>query len=466
LEKTRSLLDRIEDNVWEHNTTKDKMSDTKRVPHVRDAYNIAFVIQNNLCTGCGTCAAVCPTEAIRMKVSKGLILPEIESQKCNLCQLCIKSCPGHSVDFEELNSKIFGQQPKNSFIGNYLECYIGHSTNDNIRYNSASGGIVTQLLLSALENNVIDGALVIRMRKDNPLESEAFIARTREEIISASKSKYCPVAPNSSLRQILKEEGRYAVVGLPCHLHGIRKAERIFKTLEEKIVLHIGLLCSHMVNFTGTEFILEKKQINKEYVKKICYRGKGWPGSMSIQLKYDPELDIPLFGKWNSYWPVFASFLFTPIRCTMCPDQSAELADIALGDAWLPELKKEKIGKSVIIARTLRGKNILALASSTKAIDIKPLDVEKVEQSQAINLVFKKKDLPTRLSLLRLLGKVTPKFYPAPDTELNPISLLRAFFIYFNIWASSNKRFGSILLWVPFPFFRLYYGIYKFVSLI
>ena len=108
------------------------------------------------------------------------------------------------------------------------------------------------VLISALEKNLIDGALVTRMKKDNPLESEAFIARTKEEIISASKSKYCPVAANISLKQILKEEGRFAVVGLPCHLHGIRKAEKINKALGKKIVFHFGLLCSHMVNFIGT----------------------------------------------------------------------------------------------------------------------------------------------------------------------------------------------------------------------
>jgi coenzyme F420 hydrogenase subunit beta len=45
----------------------------------------------------------------------------------------------------------------------------------------------------ALEEGIIDGALVTRMKKDRPLEPEPFIARTREEIIEASKSKYCGV---------------------------------------------------------------------------------------------------------------------------------------------------------------------------------------------------------------------------------------------------------------------------------
>ena len=170
-------------------------------------YTVANIAANNLCCSCGTCAAICPTEAIRMKTSRGLVLPEVQSQKCNRCQLCIKSCPGYSVDFEELNLKIYGQQPQKASLGNYLKCYFGHSTNDDIRYNSASGGIVTQLLISALENHVIDGALVTRMKQDDPLRSEAFIARTKEEVISASKTKYCPVGANNSLRRSSKKMG-------------------------------------------------------------------------------------------------------------------------------------------------------------------------------------------------------------------------------------------------------------------
>ena len=220
------------------------------------------------------------------------------------------------------------------------------------------------------------------------------------------------------------------------------------------------------MNFAGTEFILEKKRIKRKDVRKLSYRGKGWPGMMSIQIKQGQELDIPLLGKWNSYWPVFASFFFTPMRCTMCADQSAELADIAAGDAWLPELKYDRIGESVIIVRTQIGNKILDLAKSTKAIDIKPLAVDKVEQSQAINLITKKSDLTTRLTLLKLFGNVTPTFNPKLDATVNPIALLRAFFIYFNIWASSNRSLRSILLYVPFPLFRLYYGLYKFAALI
>jgi len=79
---------------------------------------------------------------------------------------------------------------------------------------------VTALFIFALEKGLIDGALVTGMKKDKPLEPEPFIARTREKIISARGSKYCSVPANIALKEILKakEEERFAVVGLPCHI--------------------------------------------------------------------------------------------------------------------------------------------------------------------------------------------------------------------------------------------------------
>jgi coenzyme F420 hydrogenase subunit beta len=427
--------------------------------------SVAKVIERGLCCGCGTCVGVCPTEAIKMEMSRGLFVPEIDKAKCTECQLCVKSCPGHEVDFKALRTRIFGREPKYNSIGNCLNCYVGYSTDDLIRFDSSSGGIVTQLLMFALENHLIDGALVTRMRKDNPLEPESFIARTAEEIIEASKSKYCPVATNDCLRQILKEDGRFAVVGLPCHIHGIRKAEAVYGELNKKIVLHLGLLCSHTVDFAGIFFLLKKLKIHKDEVKSISYRGNGWPGSMSIETKNASSLSLPLVGDWQAYWPLFSSFFFTPMRCTMCPDQTAELADISFGDAWLPELKSEKRGMSIMLSRTIEGESLLRRAKSAKAISIKRVGIEKVRQSQFINLRFKKDDLPYRLALMTVMGREVPVFNPVPPPSDSFASALRSFYVYLNIKASSNRHFQYFLAKAPFPLIRLYSGIYKFLSL-
>jgi len=221
--------------------------------------------------------------------------PHIQLEKCNVCGICYSACPGHSVDFKTLNTTIFGKEPEDIILGNYLDCNVGHATDPDIRYQSASGGIVTGLLVYALEHGIIDGALVTRMSKDHPLEPEPFIARTRDEIIEASRSKYCPVPTNTVIREILRssEGERFAVVGLPCHIHGIRKAESLNEKLKDKIVLHIGLFCSHNDTFWQTDYILKKLHVSKDSVRIIRYRGQGWPGSFAIELMDGKKKSLP-----------------------------------------------------------------------------------------------------------------------------------------------------------------------------
>jgi len=395
-----------------------------------------------------------------MHISKGLFLPQIEEDKCTECRRCVECCPGHSLDFEELNIRIFGKQPEDAFLGNYLGCYVGHSTDHEIRYNSSSGGVVTQLLIFALEKGMIDGALVVRMRKDDPLKPEPFIARTREEILSASRSKYCPVATNEALERILREDGKFAVVGLPCHIYGIRLAEEVLEELRNKIVLHIGLFCSHTVNFTGTDFLLKKFQVGKSDVARLDYRGKGWPGCMSILLKDGRNIDVQLVRGWNAYWNVFSPFFFTPLRCMMCSDQLNELSDISVGDAWLPELKGDNSGVSVLITRTPIAEEIFALMKNSGMLSLKAISPSKVKESQAFSLNFKKKNLSGRLSFLRMLGNRIPDINLMPRSS-RFLASIYALLSYLSLYVSSKKRLRFLLNYVPLPLFRLYFGLFK-----
>jgi coenzyme F420 hydrogenase subunit beta len=426
--------------------------------------NITEVVEDGLCTGCGTCAGVCPTGAVTMRVLNGLLLPEVKEDECISCRLCLKCCPGYSVDFEKLNSEVFGKQPEDFLIGNFLGCYLGHSTDDEVRRNSSSGGIASQLLIYALEKGLIHGALVVRMRKDRPLEPEGFIARTREEIISASKSKYCPVALNVALKEILAEEGKFAVVGLPCHIHGIRKAELNVKGLRERIVLHIGLFCSHTVNFFGTQHLLKKFGLSSECVDEVHYRGLGWPGSMLIKLKHGTSLSIPYTGKWKAYWPIFSCFFFTPMRCLMCPDITNELADISLGDAWLRELRHEANGESIIVTRTLKGEELLQYTSSEGIIHLKRVESWKVKRSQADPLKLKKEDFNARLAIIAARGSKIPVFSQKGNYDNDSGAFFRVarnLFVLSNSEASEAKTLAKLLIHIPLPVFRLYYGFYK-----
>lgn len=402
---------------------------------------IESVIERGLCTGCGTCAGICPLSAIEMvkSDSKGIYIPRLDKERCNQCGLCLEVCPGYFVDFEQLNLELFHKEPKDILLGNYLKCYIGHASDYDIRYNSASGGLVTALLIFALEEEIINGALVTKMSDANPLEPQPFIARTREEIISASKSKYCPVPANMVLKEILKaKEGeRFAVVGLPCHIHGLRKAEGGNYKLKEKIALHLGLICSHPMSFLGTEFLLRQRGIANENVIKLDYRGRGWPGGMSIQLKNGNRLFIP-----HADVGRVCGMAFYPIRCTLCCDGACELADISFGDAWLPEFSDDKIGTSVVISRTRKGEEILQRMMHNRKVELSGITGDKAAQSQG-NLRFKKDAIQMRFFLSRLAHHSTP-IYKTKLRRAKPTDFLKSALLYLGLYLSSKRRLWGV----------------------
>ena len=214
-----------------------------------------------------------------------------------------------------------------------------------------------------------------RMGLQNPLEPEVIIARTKEEIKSASQSKYCPVPVNTALRKIIDENLTVAVVGLPCHIQGMRKAEIINRKLRENIIIHIGLFCGHNVNFLGTKYILKKIGINHKDVKKISYRGYEYPGIMVFELIDGRKKLISHL----EFWRLLFSFnFFCPIRCTLCCDPTSEFADLSIGSAWLPELKKYRIKKNICLSRTKQGQQLLQNAKLNKKIDIPDTNDNKI----------------------------------------------------------------------------------------
>jgi coenzyme F420 hydrogenase subunit beta len=269
--------------------------------------------------------------------------------------------------------------------------------------------MITQLLVFALEEGIIDGALVTKMDKERPLEPHPFIARTREEILEASRSKYCPVPANVVLREIMRKDGKYAVVGLPCHIHGLRKAERFNKKLKERVIVRMGLFCTRNASFLQTEYLLHRWGIEANEVKKITFRGGGWPGVSSVLLKSGEEKNHR-YMEWAS---VQQFCLFAPGRCLLCCDGTAELADISFGDAWLPKFSNDRIGTSAIVSRTLKGEQLLHDAAFKKKICLRKLSALEVAKSQGM-MRFKKNSLSIRFLLFKMCGKAIPTY----NTEL------------------------------------------------
>ena len=62
---------------------------------INNKVTVKKIVDEGLCTGCGTCSGTCPNSAINMVISSmGIYDPKLIDDKCNKCGICLNSCPG------------------------------------------------------------------------------------------------------------------------------------------------------------------------------------------------------------------------------------------------------------------------------------------------------------------------------------------------------------------------------------
>jgi coenzyme F420 hydrogenase subunit beta len=345
------------------------------------------VIKKNLCCYCGTCEGVCPVNAIEVSINN---IKEINN--CTDCELCYKCCPGMEFDYVQFSKDIFNTDfPEiDSEIGFYKKICKGYSNDKAVREKSSSGGAVTAILAGLLEEDLIDAAIVAGSTDSNDFNSDVKIAKDKNGFIEASQSKYTIISTNKIINK-LNNKHKYAFVGLPCQIHGLRKAENNVAVLKDKIIIHIGLFCGFNLYPSATEFLLKKLKIEKTDIKNLKYRSGTGSGGFKVELKKGKKYFI----EKHAY--TFLNMIFTPRRCWKCFDFTSEFSDISVGDAW----ENIEGGWSRIISRTSTGNEILKLLSEKKYISVKESSKKDIILTQNHLISYKKKWFWVRSGIIK-----------------------------------------------------------------
>jgi len=379
--------------------------------------DIEHVLENGNCHQCGVCVGVCPTKAITIEQDekKGMF-PVFHRSLCTDCDLCYIACPGEEFDWNGLQTSIFGEVPQDQDLGYYREVWSGYTNWGEIRQKGASGGVVSGILIGLLQKGEIDGAVVVKMDEEHPLQPKVYIARTPEEILQAQQSKYLPVPTGVIIEEVMKKDGRYAVVALPCHLHGIRLAQQKMPRVRKRIVFQIGLICGFHPSFTNTTFLVRRAGVkNFDEIKEIRYRDDTWPGGFNV-IKKD--------GTNNMIHPVQDFFwshaLFERERCATCTDAMAEFGDIVCGDEWRDDgLVREdyKEGWSYIITRTERGSHYVNMLRDEGVLHLVPTHPGIVKSGMMPTINLKKKMAFACIKIRKWLGLAVPNYHNLEPTE-------------------------------------------------
>ena len=354
-----------------------------------------------LCVGCGICLGICPVNAINLKANKGVVTVNFDYSRCTQCAMCSRVCPA-------LFNLYKGCSKLPDTLGRIEKIFFGYSTDDDIRYHAASGGVVTSLVLYMLKRKIVDKVLVVRMEG---FTANALLTGNKDEVISAQGSIYFKTFSLRLLPKLLyhlKKGKRVCIVGLPCQISMLKK---VLKRFEDKLYF-IGLICSHVSELWYMDYMLERYLPENAKPLAIGSRKNGWPGGIKVLFelrnKNPQELTVPLSGLVTSL-NISAS-----LGCLICTDHLASMADVVAGDAWHPKfMGKESLGASILVVRTAKGFELVESAIKDGTLYAEEARFIDLLIAQGHNIIegsqyapFRQKLLQYRIAAVRELKEV------------------------------------------------------------
>ena len=365
-----------------------------------------FSINSGLCVECGACELVCPSQAIQLKKYQWGRNPELVGSCVDQkCTRCYDVCPAHKVPLKEIEKKFFGKTRRHCYPGEqgnepivnddnitgiWRSVYTGFALDQEVRNNAVSGGFISALLIFALENKMIDGAVIAGFDPERPYEAKAFVATTREQIIAGAGSKYQPHPQLLGLREALdKGLSNLAITSTPCHAIAVRKIMMNHELTEfsSRIKLLLSNICGAHWSRHGTEWLItECLQTKLEDVGAMKYRARPFPGDFKVTLKNGEDAVAPFV---NNLLGQLAKF--TPEECRLCLEKVASVADIVVGDTWHhpvlhpgllfkdytpeqlaadPRIEEARKGVSAVVVRSEIGQQFVDAAIEGKAVKL------------------------------------------------------------------------------------------------
>lgn len=367
--------------------------------------SLTDITNNGLCIGCGLCQSILGKEKISIEMTdKGRLEPkEINPISGDDLERVKKICPG--VIVEGLPKKDISNDSKfDTLWGYYNSLFYAWSTDEQIRFQSSTGGLLNGLSLFLLESKKVDFILHTAGDPEKPMRSIPRFSYTKQELLSCeSRSRYGPASPLSKFNEALDTMKNFAFVGKPCDISAIRQLSKTDERVNKQCKFLLTLVCGGSTEFTKSQDFIKSFNVKEEELEIFRYRGFGNPGKMYIKTKDGREHDR----EYNSFWGEESTWR-VHFRCKICPDAIGESADIAALDTWRGgSPKKEDEGFNAAIVRTQKGSDLLKEAIKAGYIqkgsnltiadinDFQPHQVSKKKAVYARHLGMKKNNLPT-----------------------------------------------------------------------
>lgn len=405
--------------------------------------NIEEIVKNELCTGCGACISEDTSKTSKMSWNDlGFLVPEL-TDKSNQ-KAMIEVCPFKPKQLnEDQLSEVFIKNSETKYhpqIGSYYNLYVGYSR--GFRETSSSGGLATFFFDSLLKRNIVQHLFVVVEHDD------AYAYKLVSNIIDIkkiSKTRYIPVSLEELFAKIDTVEGKVAVSGVACFVKAIRLKQNKNMELREKVPFIVGIICGGLKSKHYTDFLVQSAGCFTDY-KNAQYRvkqeeKKAMNYKFSCISKQNKKIHMVEMKELGDMW---GSGLFKSNACDFCDDVLTELADVSLGDAWIPPYSNDGAGNSIIITRSRVADEIIKSGINSKELSLDSLTTENAIMSQRGSFNHRHKGLKFRVEYAKSKGRLVPekrmRFMKKQNFIFNLVQVARM-----------STREKSLLLWCENP---------------
>lgn len=336
------------------------------------ANDLSGVLDQDLCIACGACVQVDESLELRLHPDKQIFEP-IHASNADAASVC----PAVQVDFDRLHGELFPGKEVGPF-GVVESVWLAQTRTLDRNMKASSGGMIKELLLALLEQDDCHG--IIALDKGDGLQYRPRIITDAAEIDDMPGSIYHNLPKDDIIPLLREAPGKVVLVGIPCEFEGtFQYISRFEPALRDKIHTTIGLLCGWQYNYHALRAICEYKGIDYDALTDVTYRGGGPVGK--LQLHTDGETHE--VGRRVDYsYQVAFDRTFNTARCHLCINHSNFLADIVVGDAWLPSTVKTRTGISLVIMRTEAGQALLRDLHAAERLVATEVTTDEIEESQ------------------------------------------------------------------------------------
>ncbi|MBL7139308.1 MAG: Coenzyme F420 hydrogenase/dehydrogenase, beta subunit C-terminal domain [Planctomycetes bacterium] len=304
--------------------------------------DLSDVIAEGWCIGCGACIAAEKNLRLVLDPQRLIYRPSEPGGEA-----AASVCPAVGVDFDELHRQRFPHAAPTP-LGPVESILLAQSTDHDRNIRASSGGVIRELLRAYLAEEGVTGAIVLDHLEG--LRFEPRLLTDPNQVDSLPGSIYHNIPFQNALRLLEQQDGRYVLVALPCQVEGILKF-LMHRRRESLPRLHaiIGLVCGWTYSHHAVRAICWLKGWDADGIQDIAFRGGGPVGRLRMTF---PDGERQVSRRWDYDYLVAFDRSFNLPRCHLCVDHLNLLADIVVGDAWLPRVAHTKTGVSLVVCRT------------------------------------------------------------------------------------------------------------------